>query len=252
MKPAPPSVATVSPPFPSPRGSTLTIGEAARLAEKLGHESQAEELRSSGLRAKDKITQLERVSEGGGRGGGPTSVPMVRSKAMYDLASVANGSVCLPLAVEEGGKQRRQRYSVDVPSFPSFPSSADTVLSPTDRVLIGTRQPRIHQSTVDDATPFARPLIGTATATLSDEEEAMYRSPTTASQRNTSFGGLRWDSGVYVDGGGEVRKTLKSDGGKGKGKESRVAKRTRENTYPLPRELRRSRKERKVGGIVFR
>ncbi|GAA5974170.1 hypothetical protein JCM11641_003478 [Rhodosporidiobolus odoratus] len=41
------------------RGTTLTVAQAAQLAQGLGHESQAEELRRSGLRAKDKVTKLE-------------------------------------------------------------------------------------------------------------------------------------------------------------------------------------------------
>ncbi|GAA5912026.1 hypothetical protein JCM6882_002010 [Rhodosporidiobolus microsporus] len=51
--------------FPSPaRGETLTVAQAARLAEGLGRDDEAERLRTSGLRGKDKVSKIEGKAKG--------------------------------------------------------------------------------------------------------------------------------------------------------------------------------------------
>ncbi|GAA5826255.1 hypothetical protein JCM11251_007226 [Rhodosporidiobolus azoricus] len=50
--------------FPSPpRGETLTVAQAAKLAEGLGRDDEAERLRRSGLKGRDKVSKME-----GGKG----------------------------------------------------------------------------------------------------------------------------------------------------------------------------------------
>ncbi|GAA5898533.1 hypothetical protein JCM8208_004690 [Rhodotorula glutinis] len=155
-----------APPRPA---QTLTLAQAAKLAAGLGDERLAEELRSSGLSGRDKVTKLgervERDERERRRDEGRTSGKVKTSKT----ARMVGGDEELKLRRRQGGGQRGESSS----SSPHGHSAEDALRSSIFKV----RPP-----VIDDDVPVT--VAGSSKSKSSrrrKDRDEPYRSPTTGS-----------------------------------------------------------------------
>ncbi|GAA5854481.1 hypothetical protein JCM9279_006623 [Rhodotorula babjevae] len=180
------------------RAQTLTLAQAAKLAAGLGDERLAEELRSSGLSGRDKVTKLgERVEDS--RRAHEHGERERRRDEDRSSGKVKGGKASRKGGVDEELKLRRRQgdeRDESSSSSPHGPSAKDALRSSIFKV----RPPIV----VDDDVPVAAGAgSGKASRRRRDRDEP-YRSPTTGSAaraashfdlptRSTGGGTLSWD-----------------------------------------------------------
>ncbi|GAA6029932.1 hypothetical protein JCM8097_009175 [Rhodosporidiobolus ruineniae] len=187
-----------------PRGQTLTVAQAAALAEGLGDETELERLRASGLRGREKVSKL---GEGKKAKGGKEKMPkpaerLDRHRYRHSLNSVFDARAPPP---------------VKKVSFPPSSSAVFAHLSPSFLHPFQSSVP-VSPPRSSAAVKLIKPTLHTAVGPRRDSggKDDVYPSPTVKASHEPAF---------YFGGKGKFAlKEKKAD--------ERARKRARQGTFP--------------------